>query len=80
MIYRVLAGILLYVALPFGWVSLGPLMLLAPARFTGFIDENVVALPRVRQALVVKLAIRAVGAGLIAFAVRFVLKLVAFFR
>ncbi len=80
MTYRVLAGILLYLVLPLCWVSLGAYMLLAPARFAGFIDENVVALPPRSRALGVTLGIRAVGLALIAFAVRFALKLAELFQ
>jgi hypothetical protein len=56
-------------------------MLLAPVRFAGFIDENIIALSGGRlQGFVASLAVRAVGAGFIAFAVRFVLHIVAVFR
>jgi hypothetical protein len=56
-------------------------MLLLPGRFAGFIDANVVALSGGRrQGLAVTLALRAIGVGFIAFAVRFVLHLVAVFR
>ena len=81
MIYRILAFVFLYVALPVAWVGLGAFMLFAPARFGRFIDENVVSLgPAPRAAMWGKLAVRAVGAGLIAFAARFVLRLAALFR
>ena len=72
MLYRVLAGLVLYLILPVIWVLLGVWMLVAPVRFTGFIDENVAHLPEARRGLAMQLATRVVGAGLIAFAVHFV--------
>jgi len=71
-LYRVLAGLVLYLVLPVIWMSLGLWMLVAPASFAGFIDENVTDLPAARRGLAVQLAIRVLGAGLIAFAVHFV--------
>jgi len=80
-IYRILAGILFYALLPLCWLFLGAFMFMAPARFAGFIDENVVALPHARRPpLAMTLAIRAAGAGLIAFAIRFALNLAALFQ
>jgi hypothetical protein len=79
--YRILAGILLYVVLPVAWLSLGAFMLLAPVRFAYFIHENFVLLPRIGpRDHGWKLLIRVMGAGLLAFAVRFVWKAVELFR
>ena len=80
MLYRVLAGVVLYLVLPAIWVSLGVWMLVAPVRFVGFIDENVAQLPEARRRLAVQLAIRVLGAGLIAFAVHFVANALAALR
>jgi len=78
MIYRILAFIAVYVSLPLAWVSLGLFLALAPARCGRFIDENVISLPRGgRPGFWGKLAARAAGLALIAFAGRFVLNLAA---
>ncbi|MGA2184780.1 MAG: hypothetical protein ABSH47_17305 [Bryobacteraceae bacterium] len=75
MAYRILAGILLYLVLPVIWVSLGTFMVLAPVRFARFIHENFVLLPQIGpRDTGWKLLIRVIGAGLLAFAVRFVWK------
>ena len=75
MAYRILAGILLYLVLPVIWLSLGTVMLLKPVRFAHFIHENFVLLPEIGQGDTGwKLVIRLGGAGLFAFAVRFVWK------
>lgn len=75
MAYRILAGILLYLILPIAWLSLGTFMVLAPVRFAHFIHENFVLLPQIGQRDAGwKFLIRVMGAGLLAFAVRFVWK------
>jgi hypothetical protein len=80
-LYRILAGVLLYLVLPIIWLSLGAYMLLAPVRFAHFIHENFVLLPQISQRdSGWKLLIRVAGAGLLAFAVHFVWKAVVLFR
>jgi len=71
-LYRILAGAVLYLVLPVIWVSLGIWMLVVPAHFVDYVDENVVHLTEARRRPAWQLAIRVVGAGLIAFAVHFV--------
>jgi len=79
--YRILAGVVLYLVLPVLWLSLGAAMVLTPVRFAHFVNENFVLLPRIGpRDTGWKLAIRVVGAGLLAFAVRFVWKAVELFR
>lgn len=81
MLYRILAGILLYIVLPIIWLSLGTVMMCRPVRFAHFIHENFVLLPQIGpRDKGWKLLIRVVGASLFAFAVRFVWKAVQLFH
>lgn len=75
MLYRILAGILLYLVLPVIWLSLGTFMIFTPVRFAHFVHENFVLLPQVgQQDSGWKALIRLAGAALLAFAVHFVWK------
>ena len=80
MLYRVLAGIVLYLLLPVIWASLGIWMLVLPVHFLDFVDENVVHLTEARRRPTLQLAIRVFGAGFIAFAVHFVSNALAALR
>lgn len=77
MAYRILAGILLYLILPAIWLSLGAFMLAAPVRFAHFVHENFVLLPLIGpRDRGWKILIRIGGAGFLAFAVRFIWKMI----
>ena len=80
MLYRILAGLLLYLILPLIWISLGVLMIVTPVRFAHFIHENFVLLPQIGQSDTGwKALIRVAGAALLAFAAHFVWKAVQLF-
>jgi hypothetical protein len=79
MITRLLVFALLYAAMFLGWLGVGLFMLLAPARFIQFVSEHV-ALGDDRQRAGSKLLVRVAGAGLVAFAVRFALRLAELWR
>jgi hypothetical protein len=74
-LYRIVAGVVLYLVLPVIWVSLGTVMIFTPVRFAHFIHENFVLLPQIgHQDSGWKALIRLAGAALLAFAARFVWK------
>lgn len=75
MLYRIVAGVVLYLILPVIWFSLGTVMMLRPVRFAHFIHENFVLLPQINQRdSGWKALIRLAGAALLAFAAHFVWK------
>lgn len=59
----------------FMWIGVGLLMLVAPARFAKIVDENFALLPEVGR--VGQLILRGVGAGLVGFAILFVIRISA---
>jgi hypothetical protein len=69
---RVLGPLLLYVVMFLGWVGVGLVMVLAPARFGNLLHHNVGVFPEVQKSdWGKKLLLRLVGAGFLAFAVHF---------
>ena len=80
MISRLLVFGLLYVAMFLGWIGVGLFMLLAPARFLQFVRDNVGPMVEGRRSQGGELFIRIVGAGFIAFALRFALGVADLFR
>lgn len=69
---RLLGPLLLYVIMFLGWVCVGLLMLLAPARFGNLLHNNVGVFPEVQKSdWGKKLLVRLVGAGFLAFAIHF---------
>ena len=78
---RLLGPFLIYILMFIGWSGAGLFMLLAPARFGNFIHHNVGAFPLVQSSdWGKKLFLRLVGAGLLAFAARFALRVADLFR
>jgi len=69
---RLLGPLLLYVIMFFGWIVIGGIMFLAPARFGNMLHDNVGVFPEVRKRdWGKKLLVRILGAGFLAFAVHF---------
>jgi hypothetical protein len=73
---RLLGIAFLYLAMMLGWIGVGLFMLFAPGRFGNLIHDSLMLFPEVRTGdWGKKLFVRLVGIGLIAFAIRFVLRL-----
>ena len=73
---RILAVGLLYLAMLLAWSGVGLFLLLRPAHFGNLIHDNLALFPEVRPAdWGKKLFLRLLGAGLLVFAFRFVLRL-----
>ena len=73
---RLLGIAFLYLAMMLGWIGVGLFMLFAPARFGNLIHDSLMLFPKVRpDDWGKKLFVRLLGIGLIAFAIRFVLRL-----
>jgi hypothetical protein len=71
---RLLGPFLIYIAMFLGWTGVGLFMLLAPGRFGNMLHHNVGVFPEIHKAdWGKKLFARVVGAGFLAFAVRFAL-------
>lgn len=75
MISRILVFGLLYVAMFLGWIAVGLFMLLAPATFINFVRDNVAVMAHNPPSGRSKFFIRLIGAGLLAFAMRFVFRI-----
>jgi len=71
MISRLLVFGILYLAMFLGWVGVGLFMLLAPTRFIRFVHDNVGGLAESRPRVATGVLVRVIGAGFIAFAIRF---------
>lgn len=72
---RLLGPFLIYVVMFLAWIGVGLFMLVAPVRFSNLLYHNVGVFPEVQKAdWGKKLLVRLVGAGLLAFAVRFALR------
>lgn len=73
---RVLGIVAIYAVMVIACGGVGVFMLIAPARFGNLIYESFLLFPQVRPGdWGKKLFLRVVGAGLLAFAVRFVLRI-----
>ena len=72
---RLLGPFLIYVVMFLAWIGVGLFMLLAPSRFGNLLHHNVGVVPEMQKAdWGKKLFVRLVGAALLAFAVRFALR------
>jgi hypothetical protein len=70
---RLLGIVLVYVAMTLAWCGVGLFMLLAPVRFGNLVHESFLLFPEVNsEDWGKKLIVRFVGAGLLAFAIRFI--------
>ena len=78
MISRLLVIGFLYAAMFLSWIGVGLFMLLAPRGFIKFVRDNVATLAgnERRASRTTLLLVRFVGIGLVAFAIRFALKIV----
>jgi hypothetical protein len=73
---RLLGIAFLYLAMMLGWIGVGLFMLVAPARFGNLVHDSLLLFPEVRPGdWGKKTIVRILGIGLIAFAIRFVLRL-----
>jgi hypothetical protein len=78
---RLIGIALLYVLMFLGWAGVGLFMIIAPARFANLVNENAGLFPHVEDGdWGKKLILRVLGAGLLAFAMRFALGIVALSR
>ena len=77
---RLLGIAALYIVMFLAWISVGLSMLIAPGRFGNLIHDSYGLYPQVhRNDWGKKLILRLIGAGLIAFAVHFALRVAALF-
>jgi len=80
MISRLFVFGILYAAMFLGWIGVGLFMLLAPARFIKVVRDNVAVLPEARERVGTGFIVRIIGAGFVAFAIRFALRAAESFR
>jgi hypothetical protein len=80
MISRLLVVGFFYAAMFLGWIAVGLYMLLAPASFVNFVRDNIALLGHGGPRSTGKFVVRLIGAGLVAFAVRFALRTADLFR
>ena len=74
---RLLGIVFLYLAMMLGWIGVGLFMLFAPARFGNLIHDSLMLFPEVKPGDWGKrLLVRILGVGLLAFAIRFILRLI----
>ena len=78
---RLLGIVLVYALMFLGWTGVGLFMLLAPARFGNLVNESFGFFPHVKDGdWCKKLILRLAGTGLLVFAMRFALGIVALSR
>jgi hypothetical protein len=74
---RLLGIAFVYLVMMLGWMGVGLFMLVAPARFGNLVHDSLMLFPEVRPGdWGKKMILRIVGMGLIAFAVRFAVRLI----
>jgi hypothetical protein len=72
---RILGVVFIYAAMVAAWSGVGLFMLLAPARFGNLVHENFYFFPEVKRGDWGKtLVVRVLGAGLISFTIRLILR------
>lgn len=73
---RLLGIVFVYVAMILAWSGMGLFMLIAPARFGNLVHESLQLFPEVKQNDWGKrLFLRLVGVGLLAFAIRLIVRI-----
>jgi hypothetical protein len=78
---RLLGIVLVYALMFLGWTGVGLFMIVAPARFGNLVHESFGFFPHVKHDdWGKKLILRLTGAGLLVFALRFALGIVALSR
>ena len=76
---RLVGVVFIYAAMFVAWTAAGMFMVLAPTRFGNLIHDSLRLFPEVHRGdWGKKLAVRLAGIGLLAFAVRFALRIAAF--
>jgi hypothetical protein len=76
---RLVGVVFIYAAMFVAWTAAGLFMLVAPARFGNLVRDSLHLFPEVHRGDWGKrLAVRLAGIGLLAFAIRFVLRIAAF--
>jgi len=72
---RLLGVVFVYVTMILAWSGIGLFMLIAPARFGNLVHESLLLFPEVKPGdWGKKLIVRLLGVGLLAFAIRFILR------
>jgi hypothetical protein len=78
---RLLGIVLIYSLMLLGWTGVGVFMIVAPARFGNLVNESFGLFPQVKDGdWGKKLILRLAGLGLLGFAIRFALGIVALAR
>ena len=78
---RLLGIVLVYALMLLGWTGVGVFMIVAPARFGNLVNESFGLFPQVKDGdWGKKLILRLAGLGLLGFAIRFALGIMAFAR
>lgn len=73
---RLLGVAFVYTVMMLAWTGVGLFMLIAPARFGNLTHESLLLFPEVRPGdRGKKLCLRLVGGGLLAFAIRFMVRI-----
>jgi hypothetical protein len=73
---RLLGVVLIYAAMMLAWTSVGLFMLLAPVRFGNLVHDSLLLFPEVNSGdWGKKLFLRLLGIGLLAFAVRLLIRI-----
>jgi hypothetical protein len=72
---RLLGVVFVYVVMILTWSGVGLFMLIAPARFGNLVHESLLLFPEVKPGdRGKKVVVRLLGLGLLAFAIRFILR------
>ena len=72
---RLLGVVFVYATMILAWSGIGLFMLIAPARFGNLVRESFLLFPEVKPGdWGKKLIVRLLGVGLLAFAIRFILR------
>ena len=72
---RLLGVVFVYVTMILAWSGIGLFMLIAPARFGNLVHDSLLLFPEVKPGdWGKKLIVRLLGVGLLAFAIRFILR------
>ena len=73
---RLLGIVFIYAAMLLAWTGVGLFMLIAPARFGNLVHDNLQLFPEVNPAdWGKKLVLRLLGTGLLAFAIRLIVRI-----
>jgi hypothetical protein len=74
---RLLGVVFIYAAMILAWSVVGVFMVIAPVRFGNLVHESLLIFPEVKPGdWGKKLAVRLLGLGLLAFAIRFTVRII----